>query len=189
VPSQQQGHVVAVEFGGPPLPVQAVPDGVDPRGVQGGQRLAAPQPDRLLQQGGRVGVSAGGARLGEQPMEAVQIDGHWVDGQQVACGSPADVDVVGGGQIPPQPRQVAVEHFPGPLRWAIRPDAVHQLLDRHAAVGIHQQRGQHAALPGRSDVQDAVVDVGLDLAEQPERHRHRATPRVEAFGWMAFLSD
>jgi hypothetical protein len=72
-----------------------------------------------------------------------------------------------GGEHPPQPRHVAVEHLARPLRRALAPHPVGEAVDGNHAVGVHEQRGQHAPLPGGADVHGAAVGPHLDVAQEP----------------------
>ena len=58
------------------------------------------------------------------------------------------------------------------MRQFIGPDPVDQLVGRHRAVHIDQQRDQNTALAGGADVECLPVGAGLDIAEQPELHCH-----------------
>jgi hypothetical protein len=131
-------------------------------GCLGGEGLAPPQSERLPQQGRRGLVIIGGAGLLKQPVEPVQIHRHRVDRQDVAGGSPSDIDVVGAGQGFAQSSQIGVERTAGALRSTLSPGPVHQLVDRHGAFGVDEQHGQHAPLPGVACIDEPVVYAGLD---------------------------
>jgi len=172
-----QGEVVAVQPGGVPLRVQRVADAVQPGCVQRGERLAAPQPERLLEQGRGVLLVVGGVRPGDQVAEAVQVHRHRVDHEGVALRVPGEADP-GVGEDLPEPGQVAGQRRAGPLRQPLGPHALDELVGRHHPVRVDQQRGQHAPLPGVAEVDGATVDTGLDAAEQPELDRHSALLRT-----------
>jgi hypothetical protein len=144
VPPQPQRPVVAVQFGGQPLLVGRGPHRVEPRSVQAGQGLAAPQPESLLDQPHRGLVVCGGAGLGQQPAEPVQVHRHRLHREHVAGWAPDDVDRVGGHrQRPPQPRNIRVERIARPLRNLPGPHPVDEFVQRYRPVGVNQQHGQH----------------------------------------------
>ena len=58
------------------------------------------------------------------------------------------------------------------MRQFVRPDPVDQLVCRNQAIRVDQQRHQNAALAGRADVETLPVSPRLDIAEDPELHRH-----------------
>ena len=113
--AEVQGQVVAVQFGREPLGLQAVADGVRPRRVQAGQRLATPQLERAREQVLRLRGVGGRSGPSHQRPEAVQVDRRRIDHDDVAAAAPRDAQVVVRGQRPPQPRQVAREDVAGPL--------------------------------------------------------------------------
>lgn len=174
VPSPAQPHVGVVEPRRPPFGAQGPAQVTGPRRVQIGEGVAAPQPERPLEQG--LGfVVPGFARFGHEPAEPVQVDGIGVDLRDVAAGEPPDLQPRAGGRMP-QAGQVAVQRLPRAQRRAVRPHPVDQLVDRHQPVRVGQQRRQHGPLPRRPELDRLAVHPGLDRAQQPEFH-HRASPR------------
>lgn len=172
MPAAPQRDIVAVQFGGEPLMVGGRAQGVQPEGFQGAERLAVPQPDRLLEQVGGPFVLLRGAHPADQVPEAVQIHVQGVRGQRVAVGPAhdgrADAAVGEGGA---EPGQVAVEGVTGAPRRVVAPHPVDELVDRERAVDLHQQGGQHTPLPGVPEVEGPTADDRLDAAQQPELHR------------------
>jgi hypothetical protein len=81
VPAAVEREVGVVEGGGVPLAVQLGPPVVDPGGVHRTERLAAPQPQCLREEGFRlVGrPRRGGAGARGERAEPVQVDGLRVD--------------------------------------------------------------------------------------------------------------
>ena len=84
MPAGAQRPVVAVELGGEPLGVEGVADLVRPRGVQGGERLPAPEAQGLIEDRRALRRVVGRAGLGDEPAEPVQVHRHRVRRQDVA---------------------------------------------------------------------------------------------------------
>jgi hypothetical protein len=110
----------------------------------------------------------------------VQVDGVRVGAELVAA------RVVGDGhrRVAPQggaqPGQVAVQGAVGAVRPAVAPDPVDELLDGYDPVHVDEQRGEHAALPRRAEVDRVVTDRRLDRAEEPKLHLARTPSRTES---------
>src|SRR2546429_542908 len=84
----------------------------------------------------------------------------------------------GAGGPVPQPREVAVAGASGPLRRAVAPDPVEELLDRYRLVGVHEERGQHAPLPVVPDLDAPAAGAYLDVSEDREVHHGQAEGRI-----------
>ena len=103
--------------------------------------------------------------------ERVQVDRKRISGQHIAAGLPRDFHALFRDHLP-KPGYIAGKRVSGTVRQFIGPDPVDQLVGRHRAVHIDQQRDQNTALAGGPDVECLPVGTGLDIAEQPELHCH-----------------
>ena len=177
VPTEPQQYVGVVQFGREPLPVQGIAHRIDPDGVQGGEGIPPPHPERALEQDLRTLVLAARPSLGDQLAEAEHVHRHRVDRERVAATLPGDGDAVDIRQDPPHARHVRVQRVVRPLRDTIPPDPVDHPLDRHRLIGVDEQRHQHAQLPGMAQGDRPTVDEHPDIAEHPQLHRHGHHPR------------
>lgn len=88
VAAPAQLDVVQIQHGPDPLQSSRLALGGEPGAVHAGAHLAPPERQGLLEQPRRLVLAArlrGGARLGAQGAEAVQVDGGRVEGQFVAA--------------------------------------------------------------------------------------------------------
>jgi hypothetical protein len=178
VGAEAQREVGAVELRREPLGLQCLAHRGAPRSVDVGEGVATPQPQRFVEQ--RLVVARGilaRPGLGEQPAEAVEIDGVRIDPQHVAARLSADRDVAGTGQRLPQPGQVAGDRAVRAVRRPVGPDAFGELIRGDRPVGVGEEGSEHTSLPGVAQVDGLAVDEGLDGAEQSEADCHFA-PRV-----------
>jgi hypothetical protein len=95
MPSLAQPDVGQVQPGSLALRDQHATQGVQPRAVHVGERLAPPQGERLSEQCGGGLVVAGGVGPLQQGAEAVQVDGVRVDGELVASPTASEGSVAG----------------------------------------------------------------------------------------------
>ncbi|GCD36468.1 hypothetical protein OEIGOIKO_04231 [Streptomyces chrestomyceticus JCM 4735] len=135
---------------GEPLFLQRVRGGGERRaGDRAGEGRAAPQAERLAQQGYRVGGGRLGAGQGDQFGEAVGVDQLLGQAQQVrrAVGGQFDAVRLGAaaGQCGAQPRDMALDDGTGVFGWFLLPQGVDQLLQGNSRVGLQQQQREHAA--------------------------------------------
>ena len=145
------------------------------------------QPQGLLEQRQGLFVLVGGAGLGDQVAELVQVHGLAVHGEQISTGTAVQADfVVGGTQCCAQPGQVVVDGFASPCGWLFAPDAVKQLIGGNEVIGLYQQRCQHGALPGMPDIDRHAVDPSLDAPQYPEfdhcHNSHVVSPHMGIAG-------
>ena len=64
------------------------------------------------------------------------------------------------------------EGVAGPVRRVVRPHPIDQLVGRDRIVDVDKQCHQNAPLACVPDVQAVPIEQSLDVAEQPELHRH-----------------
>jgi hypothetical protein len=107
MPALSQPGIEEVEPHREPLHFQGVPHAGGPRAVEVSQSLAAPQPQRLLEQ--VPCGSATGACSFRKPAEPVQIHCRLVDLDDVPARSASDPTVAGRGQSTSQPGHVATQ--------------------------------------------------------------------------------
>ncbi|HEU5161190.1 MAG TPA: hypothetical protein VFU43_29615 [Streptosporangiaceae bacterium] len=180
VPAAGERQVIAVQFGGEPRRVERGPFRVQPWGVEGGERLPPPQPERLVvARRGHVAV-AGRARPRNEVVEAVHVHRQRIDRQHVALWATDDRAICRGRQRFPQSRDITRQHVPDSLRWARRPHPLRELLRRHRTAQVDQQCHQHTPLPGMTDVEHPAIGACLDVPEHPELRTHQGGPRSPA---------
>ena len=177
VPAQREVGVDAVLDGAQPQLVQ--PGGLGPgerRVRHVGERRALPQLQRAAQhRGGLLGIVAveRGPPLLGQPDELLRVDAAGLDRQLVAARR-RDQD-----RSRRPARAVRFERAPEvgdedlhrgrcPGRRVLRPQVVHDLVQRHHPAGPHQERRQRRPLLAAAQLHPLAVAPRLDLAEQPE---------------------
>ncbi len=182
MPALAQQKIREVALDRLPLLAESRPHGGDPRRVQRPECLSAPQLQRTFPQVGRalgtlgtVGaarVPVPGVRLSGQPAEFVHVDEPLVEFDEVAVRPPRDLDPAAGlGQRGAQQRHVRLCRAARPLgKPAASPHPLDEVVHRDTAVGVHDERGQDAALAGRPHVQQPVPDADLHRPQQPELH-------------------
>ena len=171
VSSERQGQIVTVELSRHPLPTQIVAHGVQPRRVQREERRTSPQGERLLEEGRCRFVVPSSPRLNDQVAEAVQVDVQRIHRQEIAARLPRDPRS-SAQQSRPKTRQVVVQGPACPQRRMIRPDTFDDPVDRHHAVGLHEQHRQHAPLPSMPNIHQGVIEPNLNLTEHPKQGCH-----------------
>jgi hypothetical protein len=119
----------------------------------------------------------------------VQIHGHRVGDHDVRPGLTRDADLSRARQNRAQPRQVRRQRVPRTLRQAVAPHPLQKLLGRHRPVDIHQHRREHAPLTRVADVDGPIIETGLDLPQQPERHPHGRPPPVVRGGFPSYRTQ
>ncbi len=179
--AEPQRDVVAVQLRGEPLPLDGVAQRVEPRGVHGREGLPSPQGQRPVAQVQRDGVVLRGAGPRDEIAEEVQVDGGGVDGQPVAAGLLVDTGGRRGGvraaEDRTEPGQIAVESAPETRRWLLAPHPLAETVHRDDAVGVDQQRGEDAALPGMAEIGPLLAHPHLDVAQHREpRHLRHLRP-------------
>ncbi|AWZ17533.1 hypothetical protein DRB96_41775 [Streptomyces sp. ICC1] len=138
---------------------------------QGAQRLAAPQGEGLVVQGGRVrrGGRGGRGRRAREPLEAVQVDVVAGAGEHVAA-LPRPHRLV--PERPPQPSHQRLEGGRAVGRRVAVPDLGDERARRHRPPGPQRERGQERAQARPADGDGApVVADGLGGAENRIAHR------------------
>jgi hypothetical protein len=154
---------------------------IDPRAGQVGERSAAPQGERLSQQGGSPVVGhAGVVGCVDEPVEAVHVDLLRVGVQHVAAGAAANrrrrslvgACVAGGscgvGEQPAQACEMGVEDFAWFRRWIGIPHAVDQSLDRDRMAELGQQDREHDAPLRRPWIERPPACADRQRAEDSE---------------------
>lgn len=171
-----QVDVNEVKLRGEPLSLQNVPLRGKPRSVRPSERLLAPQPQSLRQQG-RAKLVTNRAGLVKQRPKAMHVHRGRRHGQHVPARLPADLPTATSTQRPPQPGDVHVQGVPRLHRRMVEPHPVNELVNRNRTVHVHQQTGKHAALPKMPDIDLLTVDADLDVAKQPEHRGHGDHPQ------------
>jgi hypothetical protein len=100
-------------------------------------------------------MGGAGAGVGDQPLEAVEVQLAGPQLEQVAR-RPGHQQLAGSplrplGQQAPQPQDVVLQGGAGAWRRGLVPQVVDQLLGRHDLVGVQQQGRQQRPLQGRAD--------------------------------------
>ena len=135
-----------------------------------GERLAAPEPERLAQVrgGGRrlAGLERRAARAA-QPVEAHDVDRLRVDLDEVA--GRAREEHVGRQQLA-QLRDVDLDHLRRRVGHGVAPEVVDEAVDRDRAVGRHEQPGQQRPLLEAAERERRAAVEHLHRAEQAELH-------------------
>ena len=157
-------------------------------------RLAAPQPERALERGVRLGGRERGRRAQLQ-LEALRVDLAGLDGEPVA-GALADEQGGGGAALAAgleeraQVRDAHRQRAGGDLARDVVPARVEQRVGRDGAAGVDQQPRQDRALLGARRRQRGRRAVDLDRAQDPEFHSKsvmaRGARRDERDGWMPY---
>jgi hypothetical protein len=106
----------------------------------------------------------------------VQVDGALVGRQHVAARFPRDRHTGTGFQPASQPGKVARQRIAGPVRGLVGPYPIDQPIHRDRTVDVDQKGNQDATLAGMTDLETLPVETSLDIAEQPEFHRHLSQP-------------
>ncbi len=180
---EAQPDVGQVALGGQVLVVQPVSFDRGPVPRDSGQRLSTPQFQRLLEQPHRLPVVTG-AGADAQLAEPEQVDRGALDVQRVATGTPGDDRLPGVGvrvhEQEAQARQVVQQRRPGPLWRAVSPNPLYQPIHRNHPARVHRQRGQHATLPSRPQIQGTALDQHLYPTQKNEFHLSVPQSRVPA---------
>ncbi|MDQ0846110.1 hypothetical protein QFZ68_005790 [Streptomyces sp. V1I6] len=181
--TQPQPPFHAIRLRDLPLKNQSLPSRVEPRSVHPCERLPLPQRERLPEQHHRRLVVRGPGPP-QQITEETYVHGQFADGDGVPTTPAFRARTT---KRPPQPRHIAVERLPRPLRLPVAPYPVHELIDRHRAARVHQQGGQHGPLTKRPQLYEPSADVRLDAAEQPEPAHKSSPPWTGILPVLAFL--
>ncbi len=191
VPSCLQRSVVTIQRGRIAFRLKGVAHIVDPRCVKRCERLPAPQAECAVEEGGRFGRVGGRPGLRCDVSEAVDVHGQCIGLQHVGTGLADDL-YVGAGQQLTQSRYICGEGVAGPVWSVVRPHPVDQLVGRNGIVDVDKQCRQNAPLACMPDVQPLPVEQSLDVAEQPELHRHAIQPppgRRATGGFCSFVGS
>jgi hypothetical protein len=135
-----------------------------------GERLAAPQPERLAQlRGGgfRVSRLERGMAGAAQPVEASDVDRRRIDLDEVA--GRAGHEQRRRQQLA-QLRDEDLHHLGGRLGRGLAPDVVDEAVDRHRTVGREEQAGQQRPLLEPAEHDRCVAVEHFHRAEQAELH-------------------
>ena len=135
-----------------------------------GQRLAAPQPERLAQlRRGGAGLTRFERRVAgaAQAIEAAGVDRLHIDFDEVAGRAR---DEHRDRQRLAQLRHVDLHHLRGRVRHLLAPQVLDQPVDRDRAVGRDQEAGEQRPLLEPAEDDGCVAVEDLHRAEQPELH-------------------
>ncbi len=172
MPPRLQRGVVAIQCDRNPFRFKGVAHVVDPRCVKRLRmarratiRARCRRAPRLRQDRRSLGPAMRCAGTGGCPPTRIGR-------QHVTAGLAGDPHVGAGEQLT-QSRHVCRQGVARPVRKVVRPDPVDQLVGRDRTVDVDQQRREDASLASVTDVQATPVEQSLDVAEQPELHRHR----------------
>ena len=136
-----------------------------------GERLAAPQRERLAQQLRRflgMAVFERACTVRREPLEPVQVERARIDTEQIpgiACLDGALAECLA------KLRDIALQDVGGGVRRVVAPDRVDQPVRGHHLSRVEEQDGEHRALPGAQACR-ATVDHRLDRPEHPELRLH-----------------
>jgi hypothetical protein len=140
-----------------------------------------PQPERLPEQEPGLLVVVAGPGPGHELAKAVQIHRLRVNSQDVAAVQPSDAGPAGIRQDVPQAGEVGVQRGAGLPRKLVPPDPAGQPFGRHRLVGVDDQGGQHALLPGMPQGHQPSVNARLNRAEHAQFHRHGDHPQTSQY--------
>ncbi|MDF2976688.1 MAG: hypothetical protein K0S40_1416 [Actinomycetospora sp.] len=182
VPPRAQCGVVAVQGDREALGAQRGAQVREPRGVDRGERLPAPEAQRPVVERRGVRGPVGGAGLGDQLPEPVEVHRRRVGREHVTPGAAGDADTGDVGQEVPQAGHVGREGVAGPVRGLVRPHPVDEPVDRDGTAHVDEQRREDAALPGVPGVELVAVEPDVDVAQQPELDGHSRPPPRAASG-------
>ena len=171
VPPRLQRGVVAIQCDRNPFRFNGIAHVVDPRCVKRCERLAAPQPERAVEEGRGLGSIGGRSGLRCDIAEPVDVHRQCIGHQHVAAAL-ADDPHVGAVQHLTQSRYVCREGVARPVRKVVRPDPIDQLVGRDRIVDVDQQRHEDTSLACVPDVEATPIKQSLDVAEQPEFRSH-----------------
>ena len=136
-----------------------------------GQRRAAPQRHRLVEQLRGLGRAARGERVPALEDELPELGGVQLgreDPQQVAG---RGGDQAAGRQQPPQPGDRRLQRVRRAGRDVLAPQVDQQLLARQHLVGVQQQVSEHGTLPDAADRDLPAAVLQMERAEDPYPHR------------------
>jgi hypothetical protein len=124
-----------------------------------GQRWAAPEPERLAQlRGGGSGVGVGG--LGDERLEAGEVELGWLDPEQIAGRARQEPSVA---ELVAQPRDVDL-HALGHRRRRRAAPHLDEELRREDVVGVQQQHREQRSLLAPAERERAVAIDDLQRA-------------------------
>jgi hypothetical protein len=138
---------------------------------QVGKRCSTPHRERLGQQP-RRGQRLGFTGLGDEPLEAREVELGRIDPQDIARGARHQPVVA---ELLAQPRDVFLDALGDRRRRRRPPQLVDQPLRRDYLVGVQQQHRQQRPLLAPAQRQPAIVLDHLQRAEKPEIHRVEPT--------------
>ncbi|EPH41606.1 putative Regulator protein [Streptomyces aurantiacus JA 4570] len=170
---------------GEPVLLQAADRAARERGVgEARERLAAPQPQRLLQEPRlRAGPVRGRPRPLQQEREPARVDRVRRDAQRVTGGPRRDQGPaarLGPLQRPAELGHLALERVRRMVGQLLAPQPVDQPVRRHRVAGVHQQMGQERADLGTGDGRlRAVRRPHGRRTEHPESHADDDNPPGE----------
>jgi hypothetical protein len=131
-----------------------------------GQRAPAKQPKRLAQNRGRLERLLC-RRLGEQRLEPLQVESAGWEDERVA-GRTGLQDLV--AHHLPQLPDVDLQRLDRPLRGALAPERIDQLVDGNDLVRAQQQRREQHPLLAATKRQRPPVQKRFDGPKDPELH-------------------
>ena len=142
------------------------------------ERLAAPEPERLGQPLGsdhRRACLERGSPVGDEAIEAVEIELPRADGQHVAGAASLDARAA---ELLPQPVHVDLQRLGRSRRRVFSPEKVDRPLARDDLVRVQEQEYEEQALLRRPERNRASRDLRLDRPEQSELRAHQCGLRV-----------
>ena len=129
-----------------------------------GERRPAPQRERLAQLlHSRRGIGAAG--LGDEPLEAGDVELGRVDPQHVAGRAGEEPAVA---ELFAQPGNVALDDLCDRRRRRLPPQLVDQPLRRDDVVGVQQQDGEQRPLLAAAEHERTIVLDHLQRAKKPK---------------------
>ena len=141
------------------------PGGLE-REVDVGERLAAPEVERLAQERGRA-RGLGACRLGRQPLEPAQVELVRFAAEDVARRARLDRTVA---ERLAQLRDVDLERRRRRRRRRVGPELVDQPLDRDDPAGLEREDGQERPLLATTDRDRPAVAPHLEWTEHGVLH-------------------
>jgi hypothetical protein len=111
--------------------------------------------------------SSSAARLGCEPLEAVEVDVVRLELKRVAGRTRVQHS---RGQDLPQLRDVDLHHLLSAVRHVLAPELVDDAVDRERAVGVDEQEGQERPLLSAPQPDFALRLAHLQRSEDPKVH-------------------
>jgi hypothetical protein len=134
------------------------------------ERLPAEQRQRFARRVPGIPGGAVTARLGDQPLEAADVDQLRIDAQLVAASMRQDRRAAVLRQRVAEPPDVVLDHLAGARGWLIAPQALGQAIRGDRTVRLEPEHREDGALLGAAEHDRPVVDRDLQVPEDADLH-------------------